>query len=197
MPDTNPRPVLHRLRGRPGAALAAVALLAAGGAVGAVAIEATRPSVTMASAVPVAIRSLGTDGIVTIRGRIVEIYGNKFIMADTTGRALVDTGREGERGLVTAGEPVLVQGRFEHGSVRAAFLVGPDSKVVALGPVDGPHRDPGRHGPRPGGDDGFGPPPPPSAGPGPRPGADAPTPAAAAVSVKAAAPVAGVAPSAD
>ncbi|RST31821.1 hypothetical protein HMF7854_13980 [Sphingomonas ginkgonis] len=128
--------------------LAAAALLALGGAAGAALMAEARPTVTMAPASAVPIRSLSANGIVTIRGRVAEIYGNKFIMADASGRALVDTGREGdERQLVTAGEPVLVQGRFERGFVHAAFLVGPDSKVTALGPLAGPpHGRPGPHG---------------------------------------------------
>ncbi|TPG07514.1 hypothetical protein EAH84_14480 [Sphingomonas oligophenolica] len=133
-----------------------------GGGAGAVAMQATRPSVSMAPATPVAIRSLSSSGIVTIRGRVAEIYGNKFVMQDASGRALVDTGREGQDGrLVTAGEPVTVQGRFDRGFVHAAFLVGPDNKVVALGPLGGPRDGPGRHGLRHGPDDGPGTPPPP------------------------------------
>jgi hypothetical protein len=126
----------------------------------------------MAPTVPVAIRSLSSSGIVTIRGRVAETYGNKFILADASGRALVDTGRDGDdRQLVTAGEPVTVQGQFERGFVHAAFLVGPDNKVTALGPLGGPPH--GGHGPhRPdGGPDG--PPPPP---PGADRGADGPPP---------------------
>lgn len=166
MPDPNTRSSLHRLRNPRSAALAAMALLAVGGGAGAVAMQATRPSVSMAPATPVAIRSLSSSGIVTIKGRVAEIYGNKFIMQDASGRALVDTGREGEDGrLVTAGEPVTVQGRFDRGLVHAAFLVGPDNKVTALGPLGGPHDGPGRHGPRRGPEDGPGAPPPP-------PGAD-------------------------
>lgn len=158
--DTSRRSPLRRLRNRP--ALAAVALLALGGGAGAVAMHATRPSVTMAPAAPVAIRSLSSDGIVTIRGRVAEIYGNKFILADASGRALVETGRAGWGGrLVTVGEPVTVQGRFDHGFVHAAFLVGPGNTVTALEPFGGPpHHGRGRgHGP----DDGPGGPPPPGA----------------------------------
>ncbi len=131
-------------------ALAAAGLLVVGGAAGAVTVAATRPSVTMAPATPVAIRSLGSDGIVTIRGRVAEIYGNKFVMADQTGRALVDLGREGEdTALVTAGQPVTIQGRFDHGYVHASFLVGAGGKVTALGPLGGPrgHHGPDRDGP--------------------------------------------------
>lgn len=176
MPELNPRSPLHRLRSPHSAALAAVALLAIGGGAGAIAMQATRPSVSMAPATPAAIRSLSSSGIITIKGRVAEIYGNKFVMADASGRALVDTGREGEGGgLVTAGEPVTVQGSFDRGFVHAAFLVGPDNKVVALGPLGGPPR--GRRGPRGGPDDGPGAPPPPPLGadpgapPPPPPGA--------------------------
>ncbi|MES3151547.1 hypothetical protein [Sphingomonas faeni] len=145
-------------------ALAAAGLLVVGGAAGAVTVAATRPSVTMAPATPVAIRSLQSDGIVTIRGTVAEIYGTKFVMADPTGRALVDLGREGEDGaLVTAGQPVTIQGRFEHGFVHASFLVGAGGKVTALGPIGGPPRGPhgpGRDGPDGGPDRGPGAPPP-------------------------------------
>ena len=138
-------------------------LLALGGAVGAVVMAETKPSVSMAPVTPIAIRSLSSTGIVTIRGRVAEIYGNKFIMADSSGRALVDTGREGDdRQLVTVGEPVTVQGHFDRGFVHAGFLVGPDNKALALGPQAGPPHGPhGRHGPDGGPD---APPPPPGAG---------------------------------
>ena len=158
-------------------ALAAAGLLAVGGAAGAVTVAATRPSVTMAPATPVAIRSLQSDGrsnaIVTIRGTVAEIFGNKFVIADQTGRALVDLGREGEGGtLVTAGQPVTIQGRFENGFVHASFLVGAGGEVTALGPVGGPPRGPG--GPGGPGHDGPGRP----GGPGGPGGPDAPSPPA-------------------
>lgn len=172
-----PSPDIHDSRpaGRPFGrrgklTFAGIGLVALGVATGAGFVANTRPSVSMAPVAPVAIRSLSSGGIVTIRGQVAEIYGNKFIVADASGRALVDTGREGdERQLVTAGEPVTIQGRFERGFVHAAFLVGPDNKVVALGPLAGPHR----HGPggphgeerRPDGP----PPPPPPAGAEPAP----------------------------
>lgn len=167
MSEINTRSPLHRLRSPRSAALAAVALLAVGGGAGAVAMQATRPSVSMAPATPVAIRSLSSSAIVTVKGRVAEIYGNKFVMADATGRALVDTGREGEGGgLVKAGEPVTVQGRFDRGFIHAAFLVGPDSKVLALGPLGGPPHEHGgpRHEPENG--PGAPPTPPPAAATG-------------------------------
>ena len=173
-------------------ALVGAGLLALGGVAGAVVMAETRPSVSMAPATPVAIRSLSSSGIVTVRGRVAEIYGNKFIMADASGRALVDTGRDGEGGnLVTPGEPVTVQGRFDRGFVHAAFLVGPDNKVVALGPLHGPHDGDRRHGARHGRDDGPGAPPPPGADPAGDAPPPAPVPANGAVAPAAGAPAVG------
>jgi cytochrome c-type biogenesis protein CcmE len=187
-------------------ALAAAGLLVVGGAAGAVTVAATRPSVTMAPATPVAIRSLQSDGIVTIRGTVAETYGNKFVMADRTGRALVDLGREGEGSdLVAVGQPVTIQGRFEDGFVHASFLVAPGGKVTALGPVGGPPRGPhgpggpgrdgpGRDGPGrdgPDGPSGPGAPPPPPVGVAPPPtanGAVTPAPVAPAIDTPATAP---------
>jgi len=173
--DTDTAPRRFRPRGRAAAILGGVLLLSGGAAAGALAIEATRPAVTMAPATPVAIRTL-SDGIVTVRGRAVELFGNKLVIEDATGRALVDLGREGEDGgLVTIGQRVTAQGRFEHGFVRAAFLVGPDNKVRALGPLAGPPKhDPGERGPG----DRCGPPPPPPGGAKPMPAGPAPAPAA-------------------
>ncbi|SFS12435.1 hypothetical protein [Sphingomonas jatrophae] len=127
----------------------AAALLAVGGVGGAVAMAETRPSVTMAPVRPVAIRSLASDSdVVSIRGRVAEIYGNKFIVDDGTGRVLVETGPQGDsRPLVTVNAPVTVQGRFGRGFMHAAFLVGADDKVIVLGPpAPPPHKS---HPPRP------------------------------------------------
>jgi hypothetical protein len=163
----------RRKRRRTTTAAIGAALLALGGAAGAVMVAETRPSVTMAPAAPVPIRSLTSGSIITVRGQVAETYGNMFVLADGSGRALIDTGREGDgRQLVSAGQPVMVQGRFERGIVHAAFLVGADRKVIALGPLaDHPHGPHGPHGPDrgpdapppPGGDREDAPPPPPPA----------------------------------
>ena len=174
MPEHNERRPRFRVNRPAALAIAGAGLLALGGTTGAVVMAQTRPSVSMAPATPVAIRTLSSSGIVTIRGRVVEVYGNKFVMEDGSGRALVDTGREGdERQLATVNQPVTVQGRFERGFVHAAFLVGPDNKVLALGPLAGPP-----HGPHDGPDRGPGAPPPPP--PGAAIGKAPPPPSAAA-----------------
>ncbi|MGC8064272.1 hypothetical protein, partial [Salmonella enterica] len=69
---------------------------------------------------PVAIQALAPSGATAIKGEVAEIFGNKFVVQDGTGRALVETGREGEGGgLVAKGETVTVQGRFETGFLHA------------------------------------------------------------------------------
>jgi len=145
--------------------LATVGLLVVGGAAGAAAIEATRPPVEMAPMAPVAIARLAqTSGPVTLRGRVAEVYGNKFVLDDGSGKTLVDTGPRGDDGgLVALGATTTVQGRYERGFVHASFLVDGGGNVTQLGPVGGPpHHD--RHGaPSPHGGPDRGPPPPPGA----------------------------------
>ena len=161
------------------ASLAAVALLGVGVAAGATAIGAGGPSIEMAPIKPVAIASLAdNDSIVTLRGRVSEVYGPMFVMQDGSGRALIDAGRRrgafgmGSSALVAAGTTVTIQGHFRDGIVRASFLVGSDGKVTALG---GPPHGP-RHGGRDHGPEGRDapPPPPPGAGDAPPPPVAAP-----------------------
>ena len=99
---------------------------------------------------------------VAIRGDVAEIFGNKFVMQDGSGRALVDTGPRGDdRIVVTKGERVTVQGRFDRGVVHADLLAHADGRNEAFGPPDrGPK---GPKGPKdgPGARADRGPPPPP------------------------------------
>jgi hypothetical protein len=77
-----------------------------------------------------------------IKGQVAEVYGNKFIIADASGRALVETGAEGEDGrLVKKSETVTVQGRFERGYLHASVIQHEDGRADLLGPPKGlpPH----------------------------------------------------------
>jgi len=139
-------------------------LLVAGLGIGAVAGHAARPAIEMAPLHPTAIHALADGGgIVSVRARVAELFGNKAVLDDGSGRALADLGPAGDdHPLVAAGQVVTVQGRFDHGLLHASFLVDGAGKVQALGPVNGP-----RHGP-------DGPPPPSPHGPGaPPPGGPA------------------------
>ena len=135
------------------------ALLAAGAAGGAGAVGMTRPGVEVAPIRPVAIASLAQrdDALVTVRGKVAEVYGNSFTLADGSGKAMVDAGREGE-GTVAPGQDLLVQGRYRDGQLHASFLVDGDGKVRAVGPMGpGGHRGrPGPEGPHGPGRDGAG-----------------------------------------
>ncbi len=139
--------------------LAAAALLAVGVAGGASAVSLTRPGIEMAPTTPTAIARLsGTSGVVTVKGRVVEIFGDRFVLQDATGRTMIDAGRNGDG--VTAGATMTVQGRYDNGQLRASYLVDPNGRIVAGGPP--PH---GPGGPRaPGGPGHDGPPPPPPGG---------------------------------
>jgi len=88
---------------------------------------------------PTAISVLAPSGAIAARGEVAEIFGNKFVIQDSTGRALVETGRQGEDGgLVTKGETVTVQGRFEKGFLHATLITRADGKQVVLGRPGGP-----------------------------------------------------------
>jgi len=159
-------------------ALVGTALLALGAAGGAGAMALTRPAVEMAPTVPTAVAKLPqSSGVVTVRGRVAAVYGDRFVVEDSTGRALVDAGRES---APRAGAPVLVQGRYDEGQLRARFLVD-SAGAREVGPpppgAKAPPPPPGAGAPPPPPAPGTGaPPPPPGAGapPPPPPGAGAP-----------------------
>lgn len=134
-PDAEPRPHGRPWHRQMGAVIASLAALGVGIAAGAGGMAALRPAAAMAPATPVAISAVPSWGTVTIKGRVAEIYGNKFVLADDSGRALVETGPAGEGGgLVARDEAVTVQGRAEDGFIHAGFVVHADGKVEALGP---------------------------------------------------------------
>jgi hypothetical protein len=114
----------------------AALLLALGAAGGAAVVETTRPSVEMAPANPVAISSLPQrDGIVTIKGKVAEVYGDRFILADGSGRTMVDTGHDSTP--PTAGAALTVQGRYDDGQLNASFLIDQAGNVTSVGPRHG------------------------------------------------------------
>ena len=72
---------------------------------------------------------------VAVKGQVAEIFGNKFIVQDDSGRALVETGPEGEGvNLVAKSETVTVQGRFERGFIHALAISHADGRTDLLGP---------------------------------------------------------------
>jgi hypothetical protein len=154
--------------------------LAIGAAGGASAVSLTRPAVEMAPTVATPVAKLAnSSGVVTVKGRVAEVYGDRFVVQDGSGRAMVDGGRDA---AVTKGAAVQVQGRYDDGQLRASYVVDADGKVTPVGPPPpragkGPDgRGPGPHGPHgPGGPEARGPGGP--GGPGCAPGAMPPPPA--------------------
>jgi uncharacterized protein YdeI (BOF family) len=121
--------------------IAAMAILAVGAAAGAAGMKLTRPSVEMAPLTPVAITSLtdSSRNVVTVKGKVVEIYGNKFIVQDDSGRALVESGPAGDGGkLVGFNEELNVQGRFDKGFLHASYIVHQDGRTEMLRPAGPP-----------------------------------------------------------
>lgn len=140
-----PKPLHKHLNRRLAAfGVAAFAILALGAVAGAGAMKLTRPSLELAPMTPVAISSVKDWSLVTVEGKVAEVFGNKFIVQDDSGRALVETGPSGHNGkLVSLNEAVSVQGRFENNVLRATYIVRQDGSIEALGRADGPpHRGP-------------------------------------------------------
>lgn len=136
-------------------AAGAALLLALGAAGGAGAVQATRPTIEMAPTVQTPIAKLSrTNDVVTVKGRVAEVFGGHFVVQDATGRAMIAAGREAP-GFVSVGQPVMVQGRFENGQLLASYLVDQNGAITAVGPRAprpagaGPRGGPGRDVPPP------------------------------------------------
>lgn len=165
--DTNPSPPARRHIPRrsllAGVALAVLAIGAAAGAGGVRLAQRWQPQDVMLLQ-PSAISKLQDGNPAAVKGTVAEIFGNKFILDDGSGRALVDLGPRGEDvDAVVKGETVTVQGMFDRGIVRAQIVSHADGRTQAFGPPPPP--PPG--GPRQAGADA--PPPPPGAPPPPPP----------------------------
>ena len=84
---------------------------------------------------PVSVAAMQDWSPVAVKGQVAEIFGNKFIIQDKSGRALVETGREGEGGgLVEKSETITVQGRFERGFIHAVAISHVDGHTDLVGP---------------------------------------------------------------
>lgn len=127
---------------------AAVALLVAGAAGGVASAALLRPEAHVFQpglvATPIA-EAADANRWIALEGDVVEIFGNKFVIDDGVGRALVETGRAGEdQSLVMAGERVTVQGRFDHGFLHAGAIRRADGDVETLAPPPPPGPPPVR-----------------------------------------------------
>lgn len=172
--DADPTPPAHRpARHRGLLAGAALAVLMGGAAAGASGMrlaEKWQPRSVMLLQ-PTAVNALQPGSPVAVRGSVAEIFGNKFIVDDGSGRALVDLGPRGESAdTVTRGETVTVQGMFDRGFIHAQIVSHADGRTESFG-----HPPPPRPGAPPPPRRAEAPSPPPGAPP-PPPRADAPPP---------------------
>jgi hypothetical protein len=77
--------------------------------------------------------------LVVVKGSVAEIFGNKFILQDDTGRALVELGPRGDGiDAVAKGEPVTVQGQFDEGFIHAQIVSHADGRNQVFGPPPPP-----------------------------------------------------------
>ncbi len=91
-------------------------------------------SVTLAQ---VAINQIGSDGI-TIKGTVAELFGDKFILEDGSGRILIQTGPAGPRSIaVEAGETVSVVGMPRDKTFDARQILRENGEVVFAAPPPG------------------------------------------------------------
>ncbi|MHA6722396.1 hypothetical protein [Sphingomonas sp. RS2018] len=177
------------ISGRTKLAAGAALLLGLGAAGGAGAVSLTRPTVEMAPTVATPIARLSSaSGVVTVKGRVTDVFNDRVVIQDATGRTLIDAGQEA-RGSIARGAPLTVQGQVRDGQLRPSYLIDQTGAVRAVGPGG---KGPGGHGPRghegpgrPGGPDGprgpieaNGAPPPPPVNCAPAPGGVAAAPAA-------------------
>jgi hypothetical protein len=124
-----------------GIVIAVLALGAAGGAGAYRHMQKSHPqSVLLLQPAPIA--EMTNSGPVAVKGQVDEIFGNKFIIQDDSGRTLVDTGPRGEGGkLVTKGETITVKGRFENGFIHANVMTRADGTSEAFGPPKPPRHE--------------------------------------------------------
>jgi hypothetical protein len=147
-------------------AAGALILVVLGAAGGAGAVQATHPMIEMAPTIRTPIIKLPMrSGVVTVKGRVAEVFGDRFVVQDASGRAMVAV-RPGAQGAVRVGQPVMVQGHFREGQLRASYLINQNGIVAVVdtpGPQAGRPAAPAPHGPAHDGP----PPPPPGCAPEP------------------------------
>lgn len=76
---------------------------------------------------------------VRISGTITHVFGNAFVLEDSTGTVLVDTGPEWfKRHSFTVGDSVSVVGEMDDGDFDAHSIERGDGGRIVIRPNDGP-----------------------------------------------------------
>ncbi|MGE0723310.1 MAG: hypothetical protein AB7O45_02985 [Alphaproteobacteria bacterium] len=82
---------------------------------------------------------------ITISGTVADVFGNKFVLQDDSGKVLVESGpRWRQRVEVKPGEKVSVTGRPGDGTFEAFSITLADGRKIEVRPTEGPMR--GSHG---------------------------------------------------
>ena len=140
--EPRPQPRTARRPGRAAVAAAVVGALAVGAGATALAQRA-HPPITFVALTPGPVSAMRDWAPVAVKGKVAEIFGSKFIVEDDSGRALVETGPQGDNAtLVSKSETVTVQGRFEHGFIHAIAIEHGDGHTDAVAPPGPPHPGP-------------------------------------------------------
>lgn len=85
------------------------------------------------------IGSLDRSGGVTIEGRVTDVFGNKFVLEDSSGRTLVETGPAWHSRIeVRTGERLKVVGRPENGGFDAFRITRESGQEIVVRSADGP-----------------------------------------------------------
>jgi hypothetical protein len=80
-----------------------------------------------------------SPGGVTIQGQVTDVFGNKFVLEDGTGRTLVETGPEWHNRIdVRPGERLEVVGRPDGGGFDAFRIKREDGREITVGSPEGP-----------------------------------------------------------
>lgn len=117
---------MHRDSGSRGRRLFFAAALAGGAIAGSAALA------------QVAINQIGSDGI-TLKGKVAELFGDKFVLEDGSGRILVQTGPAGPQAIaVKAGETVSVVGMPRDKTFDARQILRENGEVVFAAPAPQP-----------------------------------------------------------
>jgi uncharacterized protein YdeI (BOF family) len=145
-PSLPPAPRRFKVSRRLMSTAIVIAVLAAGAAGGAGVyrhIQKSHPqSVLLLQPAPIA--QIKDSSPVAVKGQVAEVFGNKFIIQDDTGRTLVDTGPRGEGGKpIAKGETVTVQGHFDNGFIHANVMTRADGTNEAFGPPKHPRPENG------------------------------------------------------
>lgn len=109
-------------------------------------------SVPAIAAAQVDIGSIGNQDGLTIEGTVADVFGNKFVLEDETGRVLVETGPSWFHNIaVTQGERLTIVGEPDGDGFDAYRITRQDGTEIVVRDPNGP--PPWAGGPRANGDD--------------------------------------------